>query len=543
MDQLVSGVRLPLDHPQSQLVALYRSDGPMLFRDVDEDPHEPNRLLAQALGVTSFIGTPLVTKGRTLGILAADNRLSGRDVEPGDGPLLFTVGNLIAGALENARLYAEIEEQNRALEERVEQRTAQLREAIGEAQEARAAAEAASETKSAFLANVSHELRTPLTSVVGFTKLVRRRLDEVVFPAVGGADADPKVDRAMRQVRDNLEIMAAEGDRLTAMINDVLDLAKIESGRHEWKSETVHVGELIERATAATASLFEHAGLALQIDVPNDLPELVGDRDRLIQVVINLLSNAVKFTPAGTITVRARRVDDDVVVAVADTGVGIRPEDHEKVFEQFLQAGDTLTDKPRGTGLGLSICRQIVEHHGGRLWLESEPGVGSTFSFTLPIPAPDATTPFEGSRGAPWAGLERRQANLPFDGPDRRRDGRPTIVLVEDDAATRALVREAVSASNVRLLEAANGEDGLELVRRSRPDLVILDVLLPGVDGFRVAERIRADPAVAGVKLVILTITEDRERAARLGVDAYLTKPFDADQLAAEIAALLPARA
>jgi signal transduction histidine kinase len=537
MDELVAGLRLPVDHPQSQLAALYRSDGPMLFRDVDQDEHEPNRLLAQALGVTSFIGTPLVTKGRTLGILAADNRLTGRDVEAGDGPLLFTVGNLIASALENARLYAQIERQNRALEERVEQRTAQLREAIGEAQAARAAAEAASETKSAFLANVSHELRTPLTSVVGFTKLVRRRLDDVVFPAVGSPDA--KLERAMGQVRANLEIMAAEGDRLTSMINDVLDLAKIESGRHEWKSETVRPAELVERATAATASLLAPTGPALVTDVPADLPELVGDRDRLIQVVINLLSNAVKFTPSGTITVRARRDGDDVVVSVADTGIGIRPEDHEKVFEQFLQAGDTLTDKPRGTGLGLSICRQIVEHHGGRLWLESEPGVGSTFSFTLPIPAPDASAPSRDAADGAWAGVDRRRADLSFDGPDRRRDGRPTVVLVEDDAGTRALVREAIGASNVRLLEAANGEDGLELVRRSRPDLVILDVLLPGVDGFRVAERIRADPAIAHVGVVMLTVTDDPDRAAQLGVDAYLTKPFDADRLAAEIARLL----
>jgi signal transduction histidine kinase len=383
MGRLVADLELPLDHPHSQLAALYRADGPMLFRDVDRDDHEANRELALALGVTSFLGTPLVTKGRTIGVLAVDNRLSGRDVEPGDGPLLFTVGNLIASALDNARLYSEIERQNRVLEERVEQRTTELRRAIAVAQEARVAAEAASETKSAFLANVSHELRTPLTSVVGFTKLVQRRLDDVVLPRVN--HDDPKVERAISQVRQNLEIMAAEGDRLTAMINDVLDLAKIEAGKLDWRAEPVDPAAVIERATTATASLVEQAALQLIVDVPAGLPTVIGDRDRLIQVVINLLSNAVKFTPSGSISVRARAEDGELVVSVADTGIGIRPADHDKVFEQFLQAGDTLTDKPRGTGLGLPICRQIVEHHGGRIWLDSTYGVGSTFSFSLPI--------------------------------------------------------------------------------------------------------------------------------------------------------------
>ena len=184
MTQIVGELELELDHPRSQLALLYRADGPMLFRDADQDADENNRAFAAALGVTSFLGTPLVAKGRTVGILAVDNRMSGREVEPGDGPLLFTVGNLIAGAVENARLYAEIEAHNRELERRVEERTEELARATAEAQAARAVAEAASQTKSAFLTNVSHELRTPLTSVVGFSKIISRRLDDLVFPAV-----------------------------------------------------------------------------------------------------------------------------------------------------------------------------------------------------------------------------------------------------------------------------------------------------------------------------------------------------------------------
>ncbi len=398
---LVAGLEIPLDEARSTFAQLAAADGPMVFRDVHEDPYEPNRAFAIALEVTSFLGTPLVTKGRTVGVLAVDNRLSGREVERSMGPLLFTVGNLLAAAIENARLYAE-------LEARVARRTAQLAEATEEAHAARATAEAASATKSEFLANVSHELRTPLTSVVGFTKIVRKRLDDVVLPALAasleaaGTAPDPKLDRAVRQIGENLAIMVAEGDRLTAMINDVLDLEKIEAGRMEFRREAVRIGEVIEQATGAVAALFETTGLELRREVAADIPVLTGDHHRLIQVVINLLSNAVKFTPSGSVTVVAGVADasgSSVVVSVVDTGTGIPAEDHERVFEQFAQSGDTLTDKPRGTGLGLPICRQIVEAHGGRLWLESEAGRGSTFSFSLPVsdPAdPITSSPAEG---------------------------------------------------------------------------------------------------------------------------------------------------
>ncbi|MEO6207388.1 MAG: GAF domain-containing sensor histidine kinase [Candidatus Limnocylindrales bacterium] len=374
----LAALELPISYEDALLSRIARADGPLLFRDVDHDPDEGNRAFAALLQVSSFLGTPLVTKGRTVGVLAVDHRVSGRDVQPGDGPLLYTVGSLIAGGLENARLFAALDEERAALERRVTERTAAL-------VDARLAAEAATAAKSTFLSNVSHELRTPLTSVVGFSKLISKRLADVVFPTV--PTGDPKVDRAMRQVTENLGIIVEEGERLTTLINDTLDLAKIEAGRMEWRDEPVAIGEILLRATGATSSLLgPDDGPRIVVDVADDLPEVRGDRDRLIQVVINLLSNAIKFTPSGTITVTAGRHADGVEVAVADQGVGIAPEDHDKVFEQFGQAGDTLTDKPRGTGLGLPICREIVEHHGGRLWLESAVGEGSTFRFTLPAP-------------------------------------------------------------------------------------------------------------------------------------------------------------
>ncbi len=315
MSARIGELELPVDLPDGLLSRIARADGPLLFRNVDEDPDAGNREIARLLEVTSFLGTPLATKGRTVGVLAVDNRLTGRDVLPGDGPLLYTVGSLIAAGLENARLYEEVEAQKAALERRVAERTAALVDAT-------AAAEAASATKSTFLSSVSHELRTPLTSIVGFSKLISKRLAEVVFPALpvatatdGDEVADAKLARAVRQVSDNLAIIVEEGDRLTALINDTLDLAKIEAGRMEFRTEPVDIAEVISRATSATAALLDgEGGPTLVVEVAPDLPIVSGDRDRLIQVVINLISNAVKFTPTGSITVSAhpgtrRRLD------------------------------------------------------------------------------------------------------------------------------------------------------------------------------------------------------------------------------------------
>jgi signal transduction histidine kinase len=196
---------------------------------------------------------------------------------------------------------------------------------------------------------------------------------------------EPQVARSIDSVQESLQIIINEGERLTNLINDVLDLAKIEAGKVVWDDRPLQISGIIEQALAATTSLFKDKGLRLNNQVESDLPIVVGDHDKLIQVMINLLSNAVKFTDEGMITCTGQRTNGEVVVSVSDTGIGIEEADLPKVFEVFRQVGDTLTDKPKGTGLGLAICKEIIEHHGGRIWAESQPGHGSTFSFSLPI--------------------------------------------------------------------------------------------------------------------------------------------------------------
>jgi signal transduction histidine kinase len=237
--------------------------------------------------------------------------------------------------------------------------------------------------KTDFISTVSHELRTPLTSVKGFTEIIKKKLEEDIFNHV--TMQDYKSERAITRVRDNINIILSESERLTALINDLLDIAKLEAGKMEWKSEPLSIADVINRAHSATSALFEKKGLMFLKGVDEHLPEVVGDRDKLIQVVINLLSNAVKFTERGSVTCTAHRVNGEILVSVIDTGSGISDVDRQTVFEKFKQAGDTLTDKPRGTGLGLPICSQIITHHGGRIWVESGPGKGSVFSFSLPV--------------------------------------------------------------------------------------------------------------------------------------------------------------
>ena len=382
MAVLLAGVRVELDDPVAAPALLARSDDPLRLPDVAGTGSEVNRRLAAALGTTGLVGTPMVTHTGVVGVLLMADRRDSRPLEPEDGALLYTVGSLLASGIATARLQAELEAQNRALETRVAERTQELVEAMSEAQEARAAAELANDAKSRFLANVSHELRTPLTSVVGFARLNRRRLDEVVFPAVDRAD--PKVDRTVRQVGDTLGIIVEEGERLTGLINDLLDLAKIEAGRLEWRMAAMRLEDVVRRALAATASLFEVSGVQLETRVADDLPEVTGDAERLIQVVINLVSNAVKFSPGGRVAVEVGRDGEAVRVSVADTGRGIPPGDLERIFEPFRQASDTVPDGPRGTGLGLPIARQIVRAHGGDLQVSSTPGEGSTFWFAIP---------------------------------------------------------------------------------------------------------------------------------------------------------------
>ncbi len=341
------GVTIPLGEAGA-LAAVYRDGEPLLFSEAHPLPEKyrlrlPYSAIA-ALRLKAFLVSPMIARGRTVGVLSADNRVSRAPIPAHTVDLLHTFAAQAAVAVENARLFQEIQEKSQQLE-------------------------VASKHKSQFLANMSHELRTPMNAVLGYTDLI---LDNI-FGDVPEA------------IRDTLERVKANGHHLLGLINDVLDLSKIEAGQLTLSLGDYSMGEVVHAVVSAVDSLAAEKKLELKATVLADLPPGRGDERRITQVLLNLAGNAIKFTDEGEVSIEARISDGAFVVSVSDTGPGISDADQQTIFEEFQQADSSSTRKKGGTGLGLSISRRIVELHGGRLWVKSTPGHGSTFSFTLPI--------------------------------------------------------------------------------------------------------------------------------------------------------------
>lgn len=472
------------------------------------------KLGASRLGLpsASYLGVPIFRGKEAIGVLSVQSTESENRFNESDSNLLSTIASSVGVAINKAQLFEEVVASKKA-------------------------AEQANEAKSAFLSTVSHELRTPLTSVLGFAKIIQKRLEEKIFPLVDRKD--PKTEKTIHQVSENLNVVISEGERLTTLINDVLDLAKIEAGKMEWSQEEVALPEVVERAIAATTSLFEHKNLKLIRDIDPTIPLVTGDTNKLIQVVINLISNAVKFTDTGSVTCRVKKVGNEIITSIQDTGMGIAKEDFGAVFEQFKQiGGDTLTDKPKGTGLGLPICKEIVEHHGGRIWLESEIGKGTTFSFALPLvkkenSASTSNGPIHLNELVKQLKEQMAFSKLKTAGTHAH------ILIVDDEESIRSLLRQELTEAGYLTSEASNGKEAIESIREHRPDLIILDIMMPEINGFDVAAILKNDPQTMDIPIIILSIVQDKARGFRIGVDRYLTKPIDTSQLFEDISALL----
>ena len=384
--------------------------------------------------------------------------------------------------------------------------------------------------KTEFTSTVSHELRTPLTSILGFAKLIEKRFREVIQPK--WVPETKKEERAVKQIDKNLGVIISESNRLTKLINDVLDISKMEAGKVDWNFKKCDAGGILQQAIDATNGLFvSKPSVRLVRAIPEAMPNVVADADRVVQVVINLLSNAVKFTDAGNITVSVERAWSSLTVSVTDEGDGISEADQKLVFEKYKQVGDVITDKPQGTGLGLPISREIVEMHGGKIWVESTLGQGSTFAFTLPLATvEDSTfTSITSSDIVSQLGHVTRPAT----------QGDSTILVIDDDAAIRDMLTEVLEEEGFETTQAVDGMAGLEAVRKEAPDLVILDVMMPRLNGFDCAAAIKGDPACRHIPILMLTVLDDAQRAYGLGVEAYLTKPFEAGKVIEEVRRLL----
>jgi signal transduction histidine kinase/DNA-binding response OmpR family regulator len=363
---------------------------------------------------------------------------------------------------------------------------------------------AANQAKTEFLTNMSHELRTPLNAIIGFSDLMGRE------QATGDRRTIPA------QWIDHVH---TSGRHLLDLINDLLDLAKVEAGRMEMRLEPLDIADVVSSAVSSLRPLMIRKRLQLTTEVP---PLIISaDRMRVRQILDNLLSNAIKFTPeGGRMMISATRADDGIRLTVADTGIGIAQPDHGRVFDEFQQVGEGA-GHVAGTGLGLALTRRLVHAHGGKIELESELGHGSRFTITLP--RDDLSTKVHGAP-VPMAGS-----------PDERSGG---ILLVEDDAGAVRMLRTYLEAEGYRVGVATDGESGLAAARRDLPDAIILDVILPGMDGWEVLRHLKQDSRVCDIPVVMVSVVDDEDVGLALGAVDYFVKPIDRDKLLARLGRL-----
>ena len=424
----------------------------------------------------SCLVMPLESPRRLVGALT----IARREVQPFNSveqALMQIIANQAAISIDNARLYHSQKEQ--LAEIAVQKRELEIANAqIGEI----------SRLKSEFLANMSHELRTPLNAILGFSEILKDNLAGVL---------------TAEQQQECLENIHASGKHLLELVNDVLDLSKIEAGRMELQYERFRVLNAFKEVRNVIKSLSSQRELEFTDEInPEDL-EVRADKSKVKQVMYNLLSNAIKFTPVGgSIWVKAHASNGDLVVSVGDTGIGIPDEHQERIFGEFYQVDNPSTRNLQGTGLGLSLTRRIVQLHGGALWVESEPGKGSTFSFRLPI-----------------------------DGMDAHEDnGHARILLVEDNRANRELTQMVLNGNGYDVDIAVDGNEGLQKARTNLYDLVLMDVQLPGMDGLTVTRMLKSDPKTADLPIVALSANAmkgDEQEALAAGCSGYITKPIE----------------
>ena len=395
-----------------------------------------------------------------------------------------------------------LQEWNTNLAKIVEERTNELAVTVMEAKQAREEAETANRTKSAFLSNMSHELRTPMNAIIGYSEMLIEEANDM------GQD----------EFVPDLKKIHSAGKHLLGLINDVLDISKIEAGKMTLYIEEVAVSSLVTEVAATIQPLIEKNQNKLVIVCPVEIETFRADVTKVRQTLFNLLSNAAKFTHAGTITLTVASKQDEmrdwITFCVSDTGIGMTSDQLGKLFQAFVQADASTTRKYGGTGLGLAISRKFCQLMGGDITVISEAGKGTSFTAKIPVRVEDPDMPVPSPEEPP-----------PIDG------NRPLILAIDDDPAVLDILTRNLTREGYAVRTATNGEEGVALARTLQPRLITLDVMMPSMDGWSVLTALKADPTTFGIPVVMISIVEERQLGFALGAAEYLTKPIDRNRL------------
>jgi len=490
-------------------------------------------LIAIAVLIVSFfvairmgrsVTEPIVKLTRTVEELERGELSSRADTRANAELLALEKGiNSMAAALQRAQ---------DNLQDEVEHATAELRSTLLELEGKnteldvqRSRAQEANLSKSKFLANMSHELRTPLNAIIGYSEMLEE-------------DAGQAGDT--RYIPDVQKVNSA-GRHLLSLINDILDLSKVEAGKMTLYLETADIESVIKYTASTIRPLAAQNKNELVLNCDPDIGSMRMDVTKVRQVLFNLLSNACKFTEKGTITLSARRIEMDnrdwIEFKVSDTGIGMTPEHMDHLFEAFSQADASITKKYGGTGLGLTLCKSFGELMGGEINVRSEPGKGSMFILLLPAEPPVSNVDREEEvieviPEAPIATVEKLRFESPVPAATEERRSRvSSILIIDDDTQVHDMLRRMFTKEGFEVNTATSGEEGLDCAREIKPSAIILDVLMPGMDGWSVLASLKSDTELSDIPVIMLSMVDDRTRGYAMGVTEYLTKPADKQHL------------
>jgi signal transduction histidine kinase/CheY-like chemotaxis protein len=420
----------------------------------------------------SYLGVPMISRDRVIGVISIQSYQANAYTED-DVELLATIATQASAAIENARAYERLSETAERLAE-------------------------VDRLKTQFLANMSHELRTPLNSIIGFSRVMLKGIDG---PLTDLQEAD-------------LTSIYNSGQHLLGLINSVLDMSKIEAGKMDLSFEEVSLLEVFDGAMSVARALLKDKPIELHAEIPSVLPTVWADAQRVRQVLFNLLSNAAKFTEEGHIVLRAEADPEFVIISVSDTGIGIDEEAQERLFIPFQQVDGSTTRRAEGTGLGLAISRSFIEMHGGEIWVESDPGIGSTFAFTLPV----YQIVIESQK-------EENELKL--------EPGKKAVLAIDDDAGVITLLRRYLENDNYQVIGATHSDQAMETAQRLAPNLtaITLDVMMPEMDGWQVLQSLKQNPKTKDIPVIMCSIVEDLKQGLEQGAAICLQKPVTRDEV------------